>query len=460
MTDGPLLQDDKARRIWEGFRQSMKLAKSDERDFDAIVTFSKAAHLLDDEQASINLVDMISEHAIEVCGLKPDDVQAQIAEGARRADDEQSRRSNGRAARNGHNGYTVEQALPPTSPDDYGIVSTRTGIAERAPAKKQREDWRTNAITAAELQIKRFKEVTFVVPDLIPSDGITLVCAKPKAGKSWLLLHIAIAALTDATTLGDRPVLQGDVLFLALEDSERRLQYRCDKLLGTFARWPDGLTFRTQWARIDQGGCDDIRAWVDERRAAGRPIAFVAIDVLAKVRAPPKSGQTPYAADYEAIGILQQLALELAVPIVVIHHTRKADAEDLMDKVSGTYGIVGAADTVIVIDKRTHGLVIDVRGRDVESNTFAADFDDKQTCRWSIKGDAGAVYRSELQRCVLAVLTEANAPMAVSDIRTAVQQDPQFSRLTPGALKQTLKRMADDGVIVRTKRGEYALPPT
>ena len=49
------------------------------------------------------------------------------------------------------------------------------------------------------------------------------------------------------------------------------------------------------------------------------------------------------------------------------HHDRKAGAEDFVDKVSGTNGLAGAADTVVVLTPATPRAagVIKVTGRDV-----------------------------------------------------------------------------------------------
>src|SRR5262249_17935053 len=152
----------------------------------------------------------------------------------------------------------------------------------------------------------------------------------------------------DRLVLGNLQPVQGDVLYLALEDSLRRLQSRMDRLLPTFSgEWPEGLRVNIEWRRVDQGGPDDIRDWATETRARGRNIAFVPIAVLKMVRPPSKAGQPAYEADYEAIKGLHSLSIELRVPIIIVHHTRKAGAEDLLDKVSGTFGLWGAADTII-----------------------------------------------------------------------------------------------------------------
>lgn len=77
-------------------------------------------------------------------------------------------------------------------------------------------------INAAQLQSKAFQPVRWVVPDVIP-EGLTIIAGKPKLGKSWLVLDIALAAAQGGWTLGDRHCIQGDVLYAALEDGERRL---------------------------------------------------------------------------------------------------------------------------------------------------------------------------------------------------------------------------------------------
>jgi hypothetical protein len=70
------------------------------------------------------------------------------------------------------------------------------------------------------------------------------------------------------------------------------------------------------------------------RRRAPKPV-LVVIDVLAKVRKPTGNKQL-YEADYEALAGLAQLAGELGLAIVVVHHTRKMASDDLMETVSGS----------------------------------------------------------------------------------------------------------------------------
>src|SRR6266403_4881186 len=80
-------------------------------------------------------------------------------------------------------------------------------------------------IGADQLQVMKYEPVTLVIPPLI-AEGVTLLAGKPKLGKSWLMLDIALGIASGTPALGNLPTLQGEVLGLFLEDSRRRLQSR------------------------------------------------------------------------------------------------------------------------------------------------------------------------------------------------------------------------------------------
>src|SRR5262245_45252477 len=127
------------------------------------------------------------------------------------------------------------------------------------------------------------------------------------------------------------------------------------KLLPSFGvPWPERLTLKTEWRRLHKGGLDDIRAWHSDTKAKGGKPILVVIDVLAKVRKPVGNRQL-YEADYAALADLNKLANELGLAIVVVHHTRKMAADDLMEMVSGSYGVTGAADTILVMATKASG---------------------------------------------------------------------------------------------------------
>jgi hypothetical protein len=294
----------------------------------------------------------------------------------------------------------------------------------------------------------KFPPISWIIENIVPAEGLTLLCSKPKFGKSWLAYDLCVACTTDRFTLGIVKPAQGDVLYLALEDSKRRLQRRMAKLLPSFgATWPERLTLKTEWRRLNEGGLDDIRAWHAQTKSmSGMPI-LVVIDVLAKVRRPVGNRQL-YESDYEALADLTKLANELGLAIMVVHHTRKMAADDLLETVSGSYGVSGAADTILVMAKTVSGSVLDIRGRDVESAELAIEFD-KATCRWRVLGNATDVHVSVQRAQIIAALKEAGEPMKISALvdTTTMKRNP---------LEVLLGRMARAGDIQRVGKGRYA----
>jgi hypothetical protein len=293
-----------------------------------------------------------------------------------------------------------------------------------------------------------FAPLSCIVPNIIPAEGVTLLSSKPKFGKSWLVYDLCIACTMNRFTLGELKPTQGDVLYLALEDSKHRLQRRMTKLLPSFGvPWPERLTLKTEWRRLHEGGLDDIRAWHSDTKAKGGKPILVVIDVLAKVRK-PVGNRHLYEADYAALSDLAKLANELELAIVVVHHTRKMPADDLMEAVSGSYAVSGAADTILVMATKASGAVLDIRGRDVESSELAIEFN-KTTCRWRVLGNAAEVHVSEQRAKIIAALEEAAQPMRISALieATGMKRNP---------IEVLLGRMAKDGEIQRVGKGLYA----
>ena len=306
--------------------------------------------------------------------------------------------------------------------------------------------WRTGLVTAADLQSKEFPPIRIVIPALI-TEGVTLFAGKPKVGKSWLAFDCCIAVAGDRFVLGDVKPVQGDVLYLALEDNERRLRRRLAKIMPGEGRWPERLSLHTQWRRVNEGGLDDIEAWC---RTVPQP-RLIWIDVLAKIRPlMVRSKEQAFAADYASLEGLQQLSSRLGLAIVVNCHLRKmASEDDPADDVSGTLGLTAAADATCVL-KRTQGaFTLYLRGRDIEEAELAAEFD-RSSCRWRLLGNASEIFRSKERQQILVVLKDG--PMRVNQIMAALDRTDRH------AVDALLFKMRKDDEIVAVGRGMYALP--
>jgi RecA-family ATPase len=181
---------------------------------------------------------------------------------------------------------------------------------------------RPNIGSAADLQRRVFPEIQYIVPGIL-APGLTLFAGKPKIGKSWLCLDVALSVAGGRYCLGDLKCDEGDVLFIGLEDNERRLQKRIAKLLPGSMEWPSRLHYATEWPRANEGGLQAIRDWCQ-----GAPMPkLIVVDVLAAFRGERRASQNQYEGDYAAIKDLQQIAMDFGIGIMVVHHTRKAGAD-------------------------------------------------------------------------------------------------------------------------------------
>jgi hypothetical protein len=307
--------------------------------------------------------------------------------------------------------------------------------------------WRDGVICASDLKTKVFNAVRYAVPGYI-SEGVTIFAGKPKVGKSWLLYDVCVACAGDRFTLGDIKPAQGDVLYLALEDSQRRLKRRLEKLCPIGA-WPDRLSLATRWKRADEGGLGDIEEWCS---LVQQPVLIV-VDTLEKFRPRAKPNTPQYSVDYAAITGLHHIAHEKSVAIVVVHHVRKMEADDPFDMVSGTNGLTGAADTILVLRKQSGNATLHARGRDIEEKETACAFN-RETCRWTLLGEAETVHSSGERAAIIEALSIAESgQMQVLEILAAT------GRRDRNALDQLLYKMHRKGDLIRVKRGLYGLPP-
>jgi hypothetical protein len=294
-------------------------------------------------------------------------------------------------------------------------------------------------ITARDLQLKEFPPLRYAVDGYL-AEGVTLLAGKPKIGKSWMALDFGMAVATGGVALGKVKCSQGHVLYYALEDNVRRLQSRMRKLYGSVDKWPTGLHFATKAKRLDDGLVDDLRAWIKAHRAK-----LVIIDTFVAVR--PHSRREGYDADYAALSPLQEMAGQMGVAIVLIHHLRKMLGDDPFDMILGTTGLTGAVDTAFVLSRGKQGATLYGRGREIEEIEKAVEF---VGGTWKLLGDASVVRRSEERNAILDILENAEEPMGPKEIADAVGK-PENN------IKQLLFKMQKDGEIRKLGRGRYCI---
>src|SRR5215217_7832887 len=297
-------------------------------------------------------------------------------------------------------------------------------------------------VSAVELMALDLPPVRWAVPGVLP-EGVTILAGKPKMGKSWLALGTCIAVASGGAALGKIRVERGGVIYLALEDNNRRLQKRLAKILGGRDA-PGGLDLCTEWPRLDQGGVEALRGY-----AAQRPeLRLIVIDTLKKIRSREAGSRGVYDLDYEALEPLLPLAAEFGVAIMVIHHLRKMEAGDPLDMVSGSTGLTGGVDGALVLkrDRGKQDATLMVDGRDIEEPSELALRWDADIASWSLMGDAEEYRQSEERRRILQLLERIGEPMGPKDIAEALEKNRSTTRVLLANMKQ-------DGQVEATSRG-------
>lgn len=304
---------------------------------------------------------------------------------------------------------------------------------------------RPSTMSAVELLERRFPAPRWAIPQILP-EGASLLVGGPKLGKSWMVLGWAVAIASGGRALGSIAVEPGEVLYLALEDTPRRLQSRLATILDDPHAVPAGLHLATRWPRIDEGGLDELDAWLNEHPDC----RLVAIDTLARLRAPRRRGEDLYAADYGTLAAVKTVADRHRVAIVLVHHDRKLKADDPFDAVSGTQGLAAAADATLIV-KRTRGAadaVLHLTGRDVEEAQHALTWA-PAAGTWTIR-ELEVPDASEERATILDALRHLGTatPSKLAD----------WTGRPVGSVKRLAWTMARDGQLAGGGRGGYSLP--
>ncbi|MCH8039183.1 MAG: AAA family ATPase [Nitrospinae bacterium] len=304
-------------------------------------------------------------------------------------------------------------------------------------------------ISALELSQTELPEQRWAIVGLL-LEGVALLVAKPKVGKSWLALQLAIiVALGHREFLGEMAEEAGEVLYLALEDSQRRLKERLEMIMDIPP--PDTLHLLTEFPRFDSGGHWYLDQWFSQHPHC----RLVIIDTLARVRSARHKYADLYADDTALGAALQDLAKRYHVCILLVHHTNKQmKLEDPIDSVSGTQGLAGAVDTIWILRRRRTQLTgeLIITGRDVEERQLSLNFT-PPTGRWVLATPLHDDALTPERQAILECLTTAAHPMAPCEIAKVLNQ--------PGVnVRRLLAKLYGDGLVQKNEHSQYSIPTT
>src|SRR5215207_9041169 len=304
--------------------------------------------------------------------------------------------------------------------------------------------------TGEHLRSKEFAPITWVIPELLPT-GVTLFGGREKMGKSWLAFSLCIAIATGGVALGSRRVEQGDALYLSLEDSERRLNRRIEKLASPGADL-SRLHYTNKWEKADRHGVEDLDLWLEDHPQT----RLVVIDTLKRIRPTTAGRRNMYDEDYDAVQPFVPLASKHNVALVLIHHlNQQSNPDDPFDWFSGSAGLVAAAEGILLF-RRKRGEAdgfLTVDGKDIEERTELALKWDGLAATWSVIGDAEEHRLSETRAAILRAFEDADESLAPADVADILDQPRN-------TIKQRMYQMSKDGELKVQSRGQYTLSTT
>ena len=261
------------------------------------------------------------------------------------------------------------------------MIVLRSSSTKNKGVKIVMNETKTNltVIDGETLMDMKLPPTKFCVETLLPQ-GISMLGGAPKIGKSWMVLDLCVR-IAKGETRWNLPTRKGTTLYLCLEDPLNRVQQRLCMLTEEV---PENAYFATAAGTLADGLCEQIRNFVSEHPNT----VLVAIDTFQIVRA--NNTDTSYANDYDEVRQMKQIADELSISILLVHHLRKQGDSDPLNKISGTTGISGAMDAIFVLDKSKRNAdmaTLVCTGRDIEYREMEMRLS-KENCTWNLISDS------------------------------------------------------------------------
>jgi len=288
------------------------------------------------------------------------------------------------------------------------------------------------------LMAQEFEPLQFSVDKILPH-GLFILAGSPKVGKSWLALDLCRAAAT-GSELWNYSAEQGDVLYLALEDTFNRLQNRLKKV----GVDNDGIS-KLHLATTSHGIHDGLLAQINHFVAKHPETNLVVIDTLEHIRN-GAADKSMYSYDYNDMCRLREITDKHKLTLLLVHHTRKASDPDPLNTISGSTGLVGAVDGVFVLDKIKridNAATLTIANRDTKNFCFNLKFD-TETCRWLFMGNYSDDESDEefLTNLVDDFLTD-NWSGTATELSLGLKNLDNSFDLNPATLTKQLKSQID-----------------
>jgi AAA domain len=311
--------------------------------------------------------------------------------------------------------------------------------------RKLRETVKPPALDGLSIYSTNYPAPTFLFDGLL-ANGLTILAGRPKSGKSWLTLQMAIDVALGRPFLGRYAIGRpARVLYCGLEESASRTHNRLRILLIESDQNLQNIQFRYALKPLAEGGAKEL----DSILAEGN-YGLVVIDTFLRLVKAGGGSRDVMRSEYAEVTLLQELAQRHKLAIVLVHHTRKMAAESGLDSVAGTTGITAACDAVWTLRKQASGeSILEITGREMEEQTLGLRLVTGDDFGWKLIGVGAEVGMSEARQEIVELLKD-DAPLAPARIALLLKKNAV-------TIRRLLQKLAADGVVRKNSDGRYCL---
>lgn len=338
-------------------------------------------------------------------------------------------------------GQSLSLNLKKSIPENQQVINAKDDFQEtRLPFRQVGSPDYLHTVSLTELYDTVYQPKAQVIDSLLCA-GAYLFAGAPKVGKSFFMAQLGYH-VSGGILLWEYPVHKGTVLYLALEDDYARLQKRLFRMFGMESMESmDSFHFATHAKNLSEGLHGQLKKFMREHPDT----RLIIIDTLQRIR--EVGGEKySYASDYEIMIRLKQFADQHNICVLLVHHTRKQSADDCFDTISGTNGLLGAADEAFIMqkEKRTDNkAVLDIVGRDQQDQRLHLLFD-RERCVWQLTKTETELWKEPPDPLLEAVsnLITAESPEWVGSASELIDRLDRLE-IQPNVLTRRLNAGAD-----------------
>jgi hypothetical protein len=288
-------------------------------------------------------------------------------------------------------------------------------------------------LTGKELLALDVEPPKFIVSRFLPV-GLHLLAGSPKIGKSWLALWLC-HQVSQGAPVWEFDTLQCGALYLSLEDTVDRLHFR-------LARIAEEGTEQSYFATKAETLSGDLIAQLEAFMQAHPDTGLIVIDTFQRIR-DTENDKNAYASDYEEVNRIKAVADKYKIALLLVHHLRKMPDSDPFNMVSGSTGIIGAVDSLYVLEKdsRTDNKAkLHVTGRDIEDMQLFLEFD-RAASTWRFISFLREAEQGN-EKLFAALKARGEFQGTATELVAALQALDSGLNLKPSGLTRTLKEQA------------------